>query len=59
MRSHVRRACAVAGYTDLYRESDLLPNVSIAEEARDNAEGGCQTFEEITKASIRYVVMDD
>ncbi len=28
----VGRACAVAGYVDLHRELDLLPDASIAEE---------------------------
>ncbi|KXH69158.1 hypothetical protein CSAL01_08371 [Colletotrichum salicis] len=36
MRYHIGRACAVAGYRQLYNELDLLPDVSIAEEARDN-----------------------
>ncbi|KAB5558629.1 hypothetical protein GE09DRAFT_1120101, partial [Coniochaeta sp. 2T2.1] len=33
----VGRACAVAGYDNLYQELNILPEVSIAEEARDNA----------------------
>lgn len=32
----VGRACAVAGYDKLYHDLDILPEVSIAEEARDN-----------------------
>ncbi|KAL2833016.1 hypothetical protein BDW59DRAFT_157155 [Aspergillus cavernicola] len=36
----VGRACAVGGYTELYRHLDILPDVSIAEEARDNRESG-------------------
>ncbi|CAD6447763.1 9e048455-d80f-4b5b-8f4c-b2c50c5f419a [Sclerotinia trifoliorum] len=36
MRYHVARACAIGGYVDLYRELDLLRDISIAEEARDN-----------------------
>jgi hypothetical protein len=32
----VGRACAVAGYDKLYHELNILPEVSIAEEARDN-----------------------
>ncbi|KAL5051298.1 hypothetical protein BDW71DRAFT_202486 [Aspergillus fruticulosus] len=36
MRYQVGRACAVANYVSLYKELDLLPDVHIAEEARDN-----------------------
>lgn len=35
MRYQVGRACAVAGYAQLYRELDLLPDPCIAEEARE------------------------
>ncbi|KAF3392436.1 hypothetical protein F1880_008907 [Penicillium rolfsii] len=38
MRYQVGRACAAACYTDLYKELDLLPDKSIAEEARNAAE---------------------
>jgi len=37
MRYQVGRVCAVAGYYQLYQELDLLPGVSIAEEARENS----------------------
>jgi hypothetical protein len=61
MRYQVGRACAVAGYVDLYRELDLLPDVSIAEEARENrGNAGAQAiFAEIMAAPLRYRVMDD
>ena len=61
MRYQVGRACAVAGYVDLYRELDLLPDVSIAEEARENrANAGAQAiFANIMAAPMRYRVMDD
>ncbi|KAB5571727.1 hypothetical protein GE09DRAFT_1282248 [Coniochaeta sp. 2T2.1] len=36
MRYQVGRACAVAGYTDLYKELGLLPDITIAEEAQDS-----------------------
>ncbi|KAH7254220.1 uncharacterized protein BKA55DRAFT_510385 [Fusarium redolens] len=36
MRYQVGRACAVGGYVELFKELDVLPDVSIAEEARDN-----------------------
>ncbi|KAK1855664.1 hypothetical protein CCHR01_01678 [Colletotrichum chrysophilum] len=35
MRYQVGRACAVADYNKLYDELQLLPDVSIAEEAED------------------------
>lgn len=61
MLYQVGRACAVAGYVDLYRELKLLPEVSIAEEARDNAKNGCsiQIFNEIMAAPTRFAVMND
>ena len=41
MRYQVGRACAAAGYYALFKELDLLPEVSIAEEARESqTEGG-------------------
>ncbi|CAG7937258.1 unnamed protein product [Penicillium salamii] len=67
MRYQVGRACAAAGYTDLYKKLDLLPDVSIAEEARDaakntengeNGENG-EIFKIIMSASQRWAVMDD
>ncbi|KAK1985396.1 hypothetical protein LZ30DRAFT_747205 [Colletotrichum cereale] len=57
MRYHVGRACAVAGYKTLYDELDLLPDVSIAEEARDN--GHMDIFEAIVSQKVRYAVMND
>ncbi|KAK4244023.1 hypothetical protein C7999DRAFT_17686 [Corynascus novoguineensis] len=61
MRYQVGRACAVAGYSQLYRELDLLPDVSIAEEARENrgSPGARDIFEAIMAAIVRYRVMDD
>ncbi|KAL0933884.1 uncharacterized protein CTRU02_210683 [Colletotrichum truncatum] len=58
MRYHVGRACAVAGYTTLYNELDILPDVSIAEEARDNSKS-TSIFESIMAQDIKYRVMDD
>ncbi|KAF6839929.1 hypothetical protein CPLU01_01526 [Colletotrichum plurivorum] len=59
MRYNVGRACAAAGYDKLYHELNLLPDVSIAEEARDNAASGGPIFKAITDQSVRYKVMDD
>jgi hypothetical protein len=63
MRYQVGRACAVAGYSQLYSELDLLPDPCIAEEARENtagpaAEGARQIFEQIMTAPIRFGVMN-
>ncbi|KAH8904876.1 hypothetical protein BR93DRAFT_862404, partial [Coniochaeta sp. PMI_546] len=57
MKYHVARACAVAGYTDLYRELDVLPEVHVAEEARDNERD--DIFNIIMASPIRYSAMDD
>lgn len=59
MRYHVGRACAAAGYTSLYKELDLLPEVSIAEEARDNKQSGASIFEHVMSQPMRYRVLND
>ncbi|KAB5554734.1 hypothetical protein GE09DRAFT_1287224 [Coniochaeta sp. 2T2.1] len=59
MRYQVGRACAVAGYTGLYRELDLLPDVAIAEEARDSGDRGSAIYELVVAQPTRYAVMDD
>lgn len=57
MRYQVGRACAVAGYVDLYRELELLPEVHIAEEARDNS---CTEIYDLIRAhDVKYDVMND
>ena len=58
MRYQVGRACAAAWYTDLYKELDLLPDVSIAEEARNAAEDA-DIYKIIMSAPQRWAVMDD
>ncbi|KAJ6178058.1 hypothetical protein N7519_008519 [Penicillium mononematosum] len=58
MRYQVGRACAAAWYTDLYKELDLLPDVSIAEEARNAAEDA-NIYKIIMSAPQRWAVMDD
>ncbi|KAK0657782.1 hypothetical protein B0T16DRAFT_402541 [Cercophora newfieldiana] len=57
MRYQVARACAVAGYLDLYRDLDVLPEVHVAEEARHN--GNLDIFNDIMSQPVRYSVMDD
>lgn len=60
MRYQVSRACAAAGYVDLYKELCLLPHVSIAEEAREcDTPGGNEIFQIIMASPIKYAVMDD
>ncbi|KAG6357403.1 hypothetical protein INS49_013280 [Diaporthe citri] len=73
MRYQVGRACAVAGYNDLYSELDLLPDVAIAEEAQDSVmrsrrhgggEGRCSNasqdiFDQIVRHPVRWQVMND
>ncbi|CAK7223410.1 hypothetical protein SBRCBS47491_005199 [Sporothrix bragantina] len=66
MRYHVGRACAVAGYNNLYRELDLLPDISIAEEARDsvirNASSSSSSqliLDHILSQPVRYNIMND
>jgi hypothetical protein len=64
MRYQVGRACAVAGYFQLYDELDLLPDPTIAEEARENkqgpaAGGAALIYERIMAAPTRYSVMND
>ncbi|EFR03918.1 hypothetical protein MGYG_06917 [Nannizzia gypsea CBS 118893] len=60
MRYQVGRACAAAGYDSLYAELDLLPDVSIAEEARESkTEGGRAIFDAVMAVPYRYAVMND
>ncbi|KGQ09459.1 hypothetical protein BBAD15_g5206 [Beauveria bassiana D1-5] len=61
MAYQVARACAVAGYSELYRELEaggsILPDVAVAEEAR--ACGSQDIYTAITSQPVRYRVMDD
>ncbi|EFR05108.1 hypothetical protein MGYG_08117 [Nannizzia gypsea CBS 118893] len=60
MRYQVGRACAAAGYDGLYAELGLLPDVSIAEEARESdTPGGQAIFKMIMAFPCRYAIMDD
>lgn len=60
MRYQVGRACAAAGYVGLYKELDLLPDVSIAEEAREgDTDGGREIYELIMAAPAKYAVIND
>ncbi|KAH8879291.1 hypothetical protein GQ53DRAFT_800282 [Thozetella sp. PMI_491] len=57
MAYHVGRACAVAGYSSLYRELDILPEVAIAEEAC--ASGSKAIFDAIMSCPTKYKVFGD
>jgi len=59
MRYNVGRACAIGGYYGLFKELQLLPEISIAEEARENKETGQAIFDDIMGQPTRYAVMDD
>ncbi|KFY35723.1 hypothetical protein V494_05658 [Pseudogymnoascus sp. VKM F-4513 (FW-928)] len=62
MRYQVGRACAVAGYAQLYHELNLLPDPCIAEEAREASrdnDGSRHIFEQIMAAPVRYSVFND
>lgn len=57
MKYHVGRVCAVAGYSDLFLELDILPEVHIAEEARDN--GSTTIFDAKMINPVKSAVMND
>ncbi|KAI5460697.1 hypothetical protein BGZ63DRAFT_464759 [Mariannaea sp. PMI_226] len=60
MAYQVGRACAAGGYANLYKELNLLPDVSIAEEARDaSASGSKEIYDSIVQQPCRYAIMDD
>lgn len=57
MRYQVARACAVAGYTKLYEELDVLPEVHVAEEAREA--GNMEIYDLIMAQPVKFKVMND
>lgn len=59
LRYHVGRVCAVAGYTHLFRELDLLPDTTIAHEALDRGQKSLDIYRLIVSQPVRYTVMDD
>ncbi|KAB5580099.1 hypothetical protein GE09DRAFT_1212560 [Coniochaeta sp. 2T2.1] len=65
LRYNVGRACAAGGFLDLYLELDLLPDVTIAEEARhtgvvnNSQQSSTAIFKHIMSQPVRYRVMDD
>ena len=61
---HAARACAVAGYFDLYKELDLLPDVHVAEEAsyasaERQIQGSEAIYQSIVSQPVKYAVMND
>ncbi|KAF5983160.1 hypothetical protein FBULB1_3949 [Fusarium bulbicola] len=59
MRYKSGRACAAGGYEELYKELDLLPDVAIAEEARDNLPASQGIYDLVMGAQNLYRVMND
>jgi hypothetical protein len=59
LRYQVGRACAAGGYADLFHTLGLLPEVAIAEEARDNTHSGKAIYEAIMNAPSLWTYMDD
>ncbi|KLO90242.1 Uncharacterized protein LW93_5699 [Fusarium fujikuroi] len=59
MRYKIGRACAAGGYAELYKDLDLLPDVAIAEEARDNLPASQGIYDLVMGAKSLYRVMDD
>lgn len=57
MKYLVGRACAVAGYYQLVKELDLLPESHIAEEARDNKQW--DIFSDIMANNVRYIFLEN
>lgn len=53
----VGRACAIAGYTELFKSLKILPEVAIAEEARER--GNLDIFEFIMGKAVKWKVFDD
>lgn len=60
LKYQVARACAAAGYDALYKELDILPDVSVAEEARESEmEGSDAIYDSVMAQPCRFAVMND
>jgi hypothetical protein len=57
MNYQIGRVCAIAGYTDLYHSLSLLPEVHIAEEAREAC--NFDIYNTITSQPAKYAVFND
>lgn len=58
------RACAIAGYFDLYKELDPLPEVHITEEAgyasmQKSSNGSQQIYQHILSQPVKFEIMND
>lgn len=58
LKYHVARACAIAGYASLYYELDVLPEIAVAEEARESS-AGAEIWQLLKDEPVRNKVMDD
>lgn len=61
---HAARACAVAGYVDLYSELHVLPEVHVAAEARDASlarknKGSEAIYNQIMSNYLKFEIMND
>lgn len=61
---HAARACAVAGYIDLYKELDPFPEVHVAEEAgyasiQKDSKGSQEIYQHILSQPVKFAVMND
>ncbi|CAG8117220.1 unnamed protein product [Penicillium salamii] len=64
MLYNAARACAVAGYIDLYKELDPLPEVHVAEDAgyasfHKSNRGSQEIYEHILSQPVKYAIMND
>lgn len=64
MRYHAARECAIAGYIDLYKELDVLPEVHLAEEAsyasaERQIEGSKAIYQLIVSHHVKFAVFND
>ncbi|KAJ5436887.1 hypothetical protein N7445_007772 [Penicillium cf. griseofulvum] len=58
------RACAVAGYIDLYKELNPLPEVHVAEEAgyasiQKSSKGSQEIYQHILSQPVKFAIMND
>lgn len=61
---HAARTCAVAGYIDLYKELNPLPEVHVAEEAQHAAvgrsnKGSEEIWQNIASQPVKFAIMND
>lgn len=64
MLYHAARVCAVAGYIDLYKELNFLPEVHVAEEAghasfQKNSKGSQEIYQHILSQPVKFAIMND